>query len=81
MTDDNFERGLHAFIRRRPFRPFAVELASGDRFTVDYPEALALRGGVAVFIDPDGRYTLFDATGVTQLSEAGNGGRRSRRRS
>jgi hypothetical protein len=57
-----------------------VELASGDRFTVDHPEALALRGGVAVYIGPDGSYKLFDSTGVTQLiDQSANGGRRRRR--
>lgn len=82
MTTSNFERSLQAFIRRRPFRPFSVELASGNRFTVDQPEAVALRGGVAVYIDPDGHYALFDATGVTQVSEfPANGGKRSRPRS
>jgi hypothetical protein len=79
MTDANFEKSLQAFVRRRPFRPFTVELASGDRFTVDHPEALARRGAVAVYIDTNGNYTLFDSTLVTQLAESPNGGRRSRR--
>ena len=80
MERANFERSLQAFVQRRPFKPFHVELASGARFTVDHPEALAHRGPVAVFIDAEGNYTLFDSTGVTQLTEAGgNGSRRSRR--
>jgi hypothetical protein len=79
MTDDNFERSLQAFVRRRPFKPFAVELASGDRFTVDHPEALARRGAVAVYIDTHGNYTLFDATAVTQLKDAASNGTRRRR--
>jgi hypothetical protein len=80
MTDANFERSLQAFVRRRPFTPFTVELASGDRFTVDHPEALARRGAVAVYIDRDGNYTFFDGTTVTQLTDATeNGGRRRRR--
>jgi len=64
---------LQAFIQRRPFKPFRVELASGTHFTIDHPEALARRGAVAVFIDVHGNYTLFDSTGVTQVTEAGNG--------
>jgi hypothetical protein len=46
MKETNFQNSLNAFARRRPFKAFAVELVSGDRFIVDYPEALALRGGV-----------------------------------
>jgi hypothetical protein len=69
MTDSNFQQSLQAFVRRRPFKPFTVELVSGDRFVVDHPEALALRGAVAVYINTDGKYTLFDSTGVSQLTE------------
>lgn len=80
MTDVNFARSLQAFLRRQPFKPFAVELASGARITVDHPEAMARRGAVAVYIDRGGNYTLFDAAAVTQLTEAlGNGGKRQRR--
>jgi hypothetical protein len=81
MERANFERALQAFVERRPFKPFRVELASGARFTVDHPEALANRGAVA-FIDAQGNFTLFDSTGVTQVTEAiGNGPSRSRRQS
>ena len=81
MEKANFERSLQAFVQRSPFKPFHVELASGARFTVDHPEALAHRGAVAVYIDSEGNYTLFDSTSVTQLTEAtGNGSTRSRRR-
>ena len=69
MTDSNFQNSLQSFVRRRPFKPFAVELVSGDRFTIDHPEVLALRGAVAVYIDKDGKYTLFDSTTVAELSE------------
>ncbi len=51
------------------FQPFAVELVSGDRFVVDHPEALALRATVAVYINPDGKFTLFDSESVSQLTE------------
>ena len=82
MREETFERSLRAFNQRRPFKPFLVELASGARFTVDHPEALAQRGPAAVYINPDGEYTLFDNSMVTQMSDlAGNGARRSRRQS
>lgn len=67
MTPKNFERTLRAFQRRAPFRPYTVELVSGDRFQVDHPEALVLRDGVAVFIAAGGVPTLFDHESVCQI--------------
>ncbi len=67
MTPKHFERTLRAFQRRAPFRPYTVELVSGDRFQVDHPEALVLRDGVAVFIAAGGVPTLFDHEGVCQI--------------
>jgi hypothetical protein len=81
MKEGNFERSLKAFSQRQPFKPFLVELASGTQFTIDHPEALARRGPVAVYIDRDGSYTLFDNTSVTQLTESANGAKRSRKQS
>ena len=75
MTRENFERSLAAFWRRKPFRPFVVELVSGDRIKVDHPEALVLRGGVSVYVSADGTPALFDHEGVSQL--VGDGRRRS----
>jgi hypothetical protein len=80
MTKEAFERSLRVFSQRRPFKPFVVELASGARLTVDHPEALAHRGPAAVYVSPDGEYTLFDNTMVTQVSDVpANGSRRSRK--
>lgn len=67
MTIESFATALRAFVRRKPFRPFTVELLSGDRFAVDHPEALVFRGGVAVFIDAAGVPVLFDHESVSQL--------------
>lgn len=67
MNMEYFERALRAFQRRTPFRPFTVELVSGDRFQVDHPEALVLRDGVAVFVAAGGIPTLFDHEGVCQV--------------
>jgi hypothetical protein len=67
MEAAQFERSLRAFQRQTPFRPFTVALVNGDRFQVDHPEALVLRGGAAVFIDAGGVPTLFDHTSVSQL--------------
>ena len=70
MQPQTFERGLRAFSQRVPFQPFAVELVSGALVTVDHPEALVFRGGLAAYIAPDGTPSLFDHEGVSQLSGA-----------
>ena len=68
MQPQTFERSLRGFSQRVPFQPFAVELVSGSRITVDHPEALVFRGGLAVYIALDGTPSLFDHEGVSQLS-------------
>ena len=67
MESGSFDFSLRAFARRVPFHAFSVELTSGEHFTVDHPEALVYRGGLAVYVAPDGRPVLFDHMGVTRL--------------
>jgi len=67
MTLDHFQTTIRAFQRRAPFKPYVVELVSGDRITVDHPEALVVRGGVAVFVNTTGAPTIFDHEGVSQV--------------
>ena len=67
MTAENFENSLKALKQRKPFRPFTVELVSGDRFEVDFPDSLVIRDAVAVFVRPGGIPLLFDHEGVSQL--------------
>jgi hypothetical protein len=68
MNDKRFERNLRTFQCRTPFRPFTVALVNGDRVQVDHPEALILRGGVAVFVAADGSPTIFDHESVSQMN-------------
>ena len=67
MVQENFSKALRAFAGRAPFKPFVVELVSGDRVLVEHPEALAFRGGTAVYINPHGEYSLFDHGWVAQV--------------
>jgi hypothetical protein len=67
MTADHFQTTLRAFQRRTPFRSYIVELVSGDRITVDHPEALVVRGGVGVFVNSEGAPVIFDHEGVSQV--------------
>jgi hypothetical protein len=67
MTLEHFDRTLRAFQKRTPFKPFTVALVNGDRFQVDHPEALVVRGGVAVFIAQNGTPTIFDHEGLSEF--------------
>ncbi len=67
MTADHFQTTLRAFQGRVPFRSYIVELVSGDRVQVDHPEALVIRGGVAVFVSAQGAPVIFDHEGVSQV--------------
>ncbi|HZL33998.1 MAG TPA: hypothetical protein VFC78_01730 [Tepidisphaeraceae bacterium] len=67
MEREHFDQGLRAFQRRRPFRSFTVELVSGEQIQVDHPEALVLRGGIGVYISPEGVPTILDHEGVTGI--------------
>jgi hypothetical protein len=67
MAPENFQNALTAMRQRQPIRSFMVELVSGVRFEVDFPHALVLRDGVAVFIGPGGVPVLFDHESVSQF--------------
>jgi len=71
MTPEHFQTTIRAFQRRSPFRPYIVELVSGDRIVVDHPEALVVRGGVGVFVSADGSPAIFDHEGVSQVIATG----------
>jgi hypothetical protein len=67
MTTDNFEKVLLAMLRRRPFKPFTVELQGNNRFEIDHPEATVLRQGVAIFLAPGPVPIYFDHDSVVQI--------------
>ncbi|HEX5446922.1 MAG TPA: hypothetical protein VFW87_24105 [Pirellulales bacterium] len=70
MTAENFQKVLVAMIRRRPFRPFTVELNTGVRIEIDHPEATVIREGVAIFIGPGFTPVDFDQDRVTQIIDS-----------
>jgi hypothetical protein len=69
MNKRIFNTTLRAYQIRRPFKPFLVELVSGSVLEVRHPEGLVTQGGAAVYIEPDGDITIFDADGVTKFSD------------
>ena len=70
MTAENFQKVLLAMIRRRPFKPFTVELNTGSRVEIDHPEATVIREGVAIFIGPGFVPVYFDHDSVTQIIDS-----------
>jgi hypothetical protein len=68
MTPVEFRERLVAFLHRRPFEPFAVELFSGERFVIDQPEAVSWGGSAAGCTAADGEVYLFDHTRTRQFS-------------
>ncbi|MBW3540373.1 MAG: hypothetical protein KY476_08890 [Planctomycetes bacterium] len=69
MLAENFDQSLRGFHRRRPFRPFLVELVSGSTVRIEHPEALVYRAGSAVYIAANGEIHLFDHEGVSRISD------------
>ena len=67
MEAENFDHTLIAFKKRTPFKPFTVALINGDRFEVDYPDALLVRDGVAIYVSSGGIPIIFDHEGVSQF--------------
>lgn len=67
MDRATFNATLRAFRDRTPFRPFTVVTVSGQRHEVDHPEALALRGGIALFAGPGDIPVIFDHESVDEV--------------
>ncbi len=68
MQPETFDETLRAFKNRKPFKPFTISLVNGDRFEVDFPDALVIRNGVAVYIGFRGVPVIFDHEGVGQIT-------------
>lgn len=67
MTQEHLDEILIALLDRKPFHPFTVELAGGDRFEVDHARATVLRNGVAVYLRPGGIPVYFDHDSIVQI--------------
>ena len=68
MDRDTFDNAIRTFKHRTPFRPFTIAMVNGDRLEVDYPDALAVRDGAALYFAPGGIPVLFDHEGVSQVA-------------
>jgi hypothetical protein len=67
MDRETFDATLRTLKNFKPFRPFTIAMVNGDRLEVDYPDALAYREGVALFVAPGRVSVWFDHEGVSQM--------------
>ncbi len=67
MDRETFTETIRAFRNRTPFRPFTVVTVSGNCYEVDYPDALAVREGLAIFVGPGRVPVFFDYEGVSEV--------------
>ena len=69
MLAETFAKTIRAFAKREPFRPFVVELVSGNLVQVKHLEALVFGNKTAVYVDPEGDITIFDHQGVARITD------------
>ena len=67
MDQKTFTETIRAFRNRTPFKPFTVVTVSGARHEVDFPDALAVRDGLAIFVGPGRVPVFFDNEGVSEV--------------
>lgn len=67
MDREIFTETIRAFKHRTPFQPFTVATVSGSRYEVDYPDALAVRDGLAIYVGPGHVPVFFDHEGVSEV--------------
>jgi hypothetical protein len=69
MTEEAFEIAFRSFNKRRPFRPFYIELVSGARLLVAHPEAILVHGELLHFRDRSAVNHLFQIESVCQIMD------------
>lgn len=67
MTNKQFDTAYRAFCRRRPFRPFLIEFASGNQILIGHPEAVRNEADLCAMRGPDGGHVVFAAESVLRL--------------
>ena len=68
MTAEHFETTLETLMALRPFKPFTIELNTGQRIQIDHPGALLWnRTDTSIFRSPGGPLVFFDHDSVNQI--------------
>jgi hypothetical protein len=66
MNPQQVEEKVIELIHREPFIPFVVEMIDGQTLDIPHPQ-LAINGGGAVFLGPDGGLVDFEFNSVSRL--------------
>jgi hypothetical protein len=70
MQPEQVEEKVIELIHREPFIPFVVEMTDGQSLTIPHPR-LAINGGGAGFIGPDGGLVDFEFRTVRSIRPLG----------
>lgn len=74
MTANGLRRLIRMPARRRPFRPYVIELITREELVVRHPEAVAMmRVAPAVYTDTAGGKHYFDPDAVCQVFRLATG--------
>lgn len=67
MDRDTFTETIKAFKHRTPFQPFTVATVIGNRYEVDFSDAIVVRDGLAIYVGPGRVPVIFDYDGVSEI--------------
>jgi hypothetical protein len=67
MKPHLFQEAVDAFKKSQPFRPFVIELDTGERLVVERPEVYGGFAGAGTYDLPGGDFLFVDAEDVKQL--------------
>jgi len=67
VTEELFGNTLREHKYREPFRPFVIELASGEQIEIDDPDAFGFAGGAGGFIAASGDIFQFSCDQVRAI--------------
>jgi hypothetical protein len=67
MSGEELQNAIRAFERRRPFRPYYIDLSNGDRIHISHPETLERYAELFYHRSADGTHRVFAAAHVCQL--------------
>ena len=65
MSADELEAVIQVLNSRQPFRPYQVEMLSGDRFVIHHPETIVRTETFFVYRGTDSGHRIF--TGASQF--------------
>lgn len=73
MSKENFESVLRAFLARKRFKSFSLELVNGTRLEINHPEALQLYQSLVVCNSTAGVRSVFEYEAVVRFADSTGG--------